>query len=208
MIYVLAYICSSRYLGVDTGNGVSDCVAVVSQESKVLFQWHFQNTGGDVQPYLVTAIAAHVARRGVPAPDCIRRSKAPLIDLERYAAKAATGAPAQLQERLGRRDLVVACNYIGIVGVGGVDVNAVRLQSSTAAFEWTIQAGECEWHEEVRARVRDCSTRPIPLPSCTVTHERLHGAARDASQAASDLFGLAITCVYPFVLFNVRMCCS
>jgi hypothetical protein len=122
--------------------------------------------------------------------------------LECYATAAAAGAKGRLQERLGCNDLAaVTCNYVGIVGANGVDANAPRLQSSMAAFEWTIQAGECEWKEEVQARVRDCSNRPIPLPSCTVTHTRLHGAARAASQAASELFGFQIKCVHPAVRF-------
>ena len=201
MICSLARMRSSRYIGVDNGSGMPDWDAVASRKSKVAFEWRFQSAAGDVQLYLVTPLAADAARRGVPAPDCIRRTNASLIDLERYAAEAAAGAPQQLQERLGCSDLSVACSYIGIVGASGVDANASRLQSSTAAFEWTIRAGECEWKEEVRARVRDCSTRPIPLPSCTVTHERLHGAARAASQAASELFGFPIKCVYPAIRF-------
>ena len=116
----------------------------------------------------------HVARRGVSAPDCVRKTETPLVDLEGHATEAAAGAKGRLQERLGCNDLAaVTCNYVGIVGTNGVDANAPRLQSSMAAFEWTIRAGECEWKEEVRARVRNCSTRPIPLPSCTVTHGRL-----------------------------------
>jgi hypothetical protein len=189
------------YLGVDIGDGLCDGDAVVSRKSKVAFEWSFQSPAGDVQHYVVTPEVTNVAKRGVPAPECVRKTKAPLLDLERFAVEAAAGAAGQLQERLGCSDLAVACNYIGIVGANGVDANAPRLQGSTAAFEWTIRAGECEWKEEVRARVRDCSTRPIPLPSCTVTHERLHGAARAASQAATDLFGFQINCVYPAVRF-------
>jgi hypothetical protein len=202
LLFSLAGMRSCRYIGVDNDNGISGFDAVGSQKSKVAFQWRFQSAGGDEQLHLVTPLAADVARRGVPAPGCIRRTTAPLVDLERFAAKAAASAPGQLQERLGCSDLAVNCNYVGIVGAGGVDVNGARLQSSTAAFEWTIQAGECEWKEEVRARVRNCSTRPIPLPSCTVTHERLHGAARAASQAASDLFGFEIRCVYPAACYQ------
>jgi len=191
------------YLGVDIGDGLCDCDAVVSRKSKVAFEWRLQRLDGDVEQYVVTPRADHVARRGVSAPDCVRKTETPLVDLEGHATEAAAGAKGRLQERLGCNDLAaVTCNYVGIVGANGVDANAPRLQSSTAAFEWTIQAGEFEWKEEVRARVRDCSARPIPLPSCTVTHERLHGAARAASQATSDLFGFEIRCVYPAACYQ------
>ena len=119
-----------------------------------------------------------------------------VVDLERFATDAAASALGKLQERLGWPDMTVTCQYMGMVGASGVDINAPRLQRSTAAFEWTIQDPECEWKEEVRARVRNCSTRPIPLPSCTATHARLQGAARAASQAASEQFGFEIKCVY------------
>ena len=189
------------YLGVDIGDGLCDCDAVVSRKRKVAFEWRLQRLAGDVEQYIVTPRADHVARRGVSAPDCVRKSKTPLVDLEGHATEAAAGAKGRLQERLGCNDLVVVtCNYIGIVGAGGVDINAARLQNSTAAFEWTIQVPESKWKEEVRARVRDCSARLIPLPSCTVTHGRLQDAARAASQAASDQFGFNMKCVYPAVL--------
>ena len=189
------------YLGVDIGDGLCDIDAVFSRKSKVAFEWSFQSPAGDVQRYIVTPEFKNVPKTGIPVPECVRKSKAPLIDLERLAGEAAAGAVGQLQERFGGSDLAVACKYIGIVGANGVDANASRLQGSMAAFEWTIRDGECEWKEDVSARVRDCSTCPIPLPSCTVTHERLHEAARAASQAASDLFGFQINCVYPAIRF-------
>ena len=195
-----AHVRASRYIGVDMGNGNYDFEAEVSRKTKVAFEWTLQYAAGHVRHDIVTPIAENAALRGVPAPECRRKARAPLADLERHATEAAAGAKVRLQEHLGCSDLSVACNYIGIVGAGGIDINAARLQRSTAAFEWTIQAPECEWKEEVRARVMDCSTRPIPLPSCTVTHGRLQGAARAASQAASELFGFEIRCVYPAVL--------
>ena len=181
-------------------NGNYDCEAEVSRKSKVAFEWTFQCAGGRVRHDVVTPVAADVLRRGVPAPECTRKVRAALVDLERHATEAAAGAKAHLHERFSYSDLVVTCNYIGIVGAGGVDIDAARLQRSTAAFEWTIQAPECEWKEEVRSRVMDCSARTIPLPSCTVTHGRLQGAARAAGQAATDLFGFEISCVYPAAL--------
>ena len=197
---ICVHMCACRYMGVDMGDGMYDRDAVVSGDSNIAFEWCFQSAGGGVRRDIVTPCANNAAKRGVPAPDCTRKTRAALADLERHATEAAAGAKVRLQEHLGCSDLSVACNYIGIVGAGGIDINAARLQRSTAAFEWTIQAPECEWKEEVRARVMDCSTRPIPLPSCTVTHGRLQGAARAASQAASELFGFEIRCVYPAVL--------
>ena len=198
-----AHVRASRYIGVDMGKGNYDFEAEVSRKSKVAFEWTFQCAAGRVRHDIVTPVAENAALRGVPAPECARKARTALVDLEHHATEAAAGAKARLQERLGCSDLAVTCNYIGIVGAGGVDINAARMQSSTAAFEWTIQAPECQWKEEVRARVRDCSNRPIPLPSCTVTHARLQGAARAANQAASDLFGFEIRCVYPAVLSYV-----
>jgi len=196
-----AHVRASRYIGVDMGNGNYDFEAEVSRKSKVAFEWTFQCAAGRVRQDVVTPVAEDVPRRGVPAPECARKARAPLADLERHATEAAAGAKGRLQEHLGCNDLaVVTCNYVGIVGANGVDTNALRLQSSMAAFEWTIQAGECEWKEEVRAKVRDCSNRPIPLPSCTVTHECLHGVARAASQAASEQYRFHIKCVYPAAL--------
>ena len=188
------------YLGVDIGDGLCDCDAVVSRKRKAAFEWRLQRLAGDVEQYVVTSRADRVARRGVSAPDCVRKTETPMVDLERYAAEAAARALGQLQGRLGWPGMTVTCQYIGMVGASGVDINAPRLQSSTAAFEWTIRVPECEWKEEVRARVRDCSTRPIPLPSCTVTHGRLQDAALAAGQVASDLFGFEIRCAYPNVL--------
>ena len=184
----------------DIGDGMCDFDAVVSWRSKVVFEWRLQGLAGDVQQYIVSPRAADVISRGVSAPVFARKSTAPLVDLERYAAEAAARALGQLRERLGWPGMTATCHYIGMVGASGVDINAPRLQSSTAAFEWTIRAPECEWKEEVRARVRDCSTRPIPLPSCTVTHGRLQGAALAAGQVASDQFGFEIRCAYPNVL--------
>ena len=187
-------------MGVDMGNAMYDRDVVVSWDSIVAFEWCFHSAGGAVRRDVVTPRADNVAKRGVPAPECARKTWAAIADLERHATKAAAGAKGRLQEHLGCSDLAVTCNYIGIVGAGGVDINAARLQNSTAAFEWTIQALEYKWKEEVRARVRDCSVRLIPLPSCTVTHGRLQDAARAASQAASDQFGFNMKCVYPAVL--------
>ena len=187
-------------MGVDIGNKEYNRDVVVSWDSRVAFEWCFQSAGGGVHRDIVTPRVTAAARRGVAAPECTRKMFTAPVELERYATEAAAGAKRRLQEHLGCIDLAVTCNYIGIVGAGGIDINAARLQRSTAAFEWTIQAPECEWKEEVRARVMDCSNRPIPLPSCTVTHGRLQGAARAASQAASDLFGFEMSCVYPAVL--------
>ena len=196
---ICVHMCACRYMGVDMGDGMYDRDAVVSGDSNIAFEWCFQSAGGGVRRDIVTPLAKHVGKRGVPAPDCTRKTRTALADLEHHATAAAAGAKVRLQEYLGYSDLAVTCNYIGIVGANGVDANAQRLQSSTAAFEWTIQAGECEWKEEVRARVRNCGNRPIPFPSCTVTHEHLHRAACAASQAASELFGFQIQCVYPAI---------
>lgn len=189
------------YLGVDIGDGLCDCDAVVSRKSRVAFEWRLQRSAGDVEQYVITSPADNVVSRGVSAPDFVSKTQIPLDDLERYATEAAADAKGCLQERLGCNEFaVVACKYVGIVGASGeVDINGKRLQRSTAAFEWTIQAPECEWKEVVRAVVMDCSARLIPLPSCTVTHGRLQGAARAATQVSSDLSGFEIRCVYPAV---------
>ena len=208
MFFLCAFTRISRYLGVDIGDGMCDCDAVVSRKSNVAFEWRLQSLSGDVQQYIVTPRADDVARRGVSAPDCVRKIKIPLVDLERFATDAAASALGKLQERLGLPGMTLTCQYIGIVGASGVDISAPRYQCSTAAFEWTIQAPECEWKEEVRVRVRNCSTRSILLPSCTVTHGRLQGAARAASQAASEIFGFEIRCVYPadLSLLFLKLC--
>ena len=188
---------ASGYIGVDMGNENYDDKAEVSPHSKVAFLWTCRHTGGHVRKDVVTPFVKNVSRRGVPAPNYTRKDRTSIPDLELYASKAASGAKDHLQEHLGLSDLDVTCNYIGIVGASGIDINAARLGRSTAAFEWTIQTLEYEWKEEARVLVRDCSTRLIPMPSCTVTHARLHSAARAASQTTSDLFGFEIKCVYP-----------
>ena len=183
----------------DIGDGMYDCDTVVLRTSKVAFEWCFQSRAGHVQQYIVTPQVTDVAKMGVPAPDCFRKTKASLVDLARCATEAAARASGQLQERLGWPDMNVNCRYMGITGASGIDFYAPRLPSSTAVFEWTIHASECDWKEEVRAKIRDCNIRSIPLPSCNVTHGRLQDAAHATSQAASDLFGYDISCVYPDV---------
>ena len=190
----------SRYMGVDMGNGMYDRHVAVSRDSSIAFEWRFQSADGGVLLDIVTPRAKHVSARGVPVPACAHNTQT--VPLERYAMEAAAGAKGRLQERLGYSDLVVTCNYIGIVGAGGIDINAPRLIRSTAASEWILQAHDSEWKEQVRARVDKCiHHRPIPLPSCVVTHMQIQNAARVTSQVTSDLHGFKIRCVYPVVLF-------
>ena len=113
------------------GKGNYDFEAEVSRKSKVAFEWTFQCAAGRVRHDIVTPFAEDAARRGVPAPECARKARAPLADLERHATEAAAGAKGRLQEHLGCSDLAVTCNYIGIVGAGGIDNNAPCLQRST-----------------------------------------------------------------------------
>ena len=108
-------------MGVDMGNGMYDRDMVVSGNSIVAFEWCFQSAGGAVRRDVVTPWANNVAKRGVPAPECARKTRAALADLERHATEAAAGAKGRLQEHLGCSDLALTCNYIGIVGAGGVD---------------------------------------------------------------------------------------
>ena len=191
------------YLGVDIGDGLCDYDAVVSQKSKVAFEWCLQRFAGDVDQYIVTPRAIDVAKKGVPAPDCVRKTETPMVDLEHYITEAVAGAKGRLPERFGFNDLAtVTCKYIGIVGTSGVvDINVTRSQRSIAAFARTVQGPECHWKEEVRARVMDCSVQHIPFPPCTVAHVRLQSAAHAATQAASDSFGFEIRYVYQVIHF-------
>ena len=191
----------SWYLGVDSGDGTCDFDAVFSSphHTVVVFEWRLRSLAGDVQQYIVRPRADNVVSRGVPVPDSLRKSTVPLVDLDRCATEAAAMALGQLQERLGWPDMTVTCHYIGMAGANRVDINAPRFRSSTAAFNWTIRSSEFEWNEEARVRVRDLSTRSIPLPSCTLG--RIHAAALAAGQAASDLFKHQVRCTYPNVLF-------
>ena len=77
MFFLCVFTGISRYLGVDIGDGMCDCDAVVSRKSNVAFEWCLQSLPGDVQQYVVTPCADDVARRGVSAPDRVREIKTP-----------------------------------------------------------------------------------------------------------------------------------
>ena len=98
---ICAHMCASRYVGVDMGNGMYDRDAVVSGDSNIAFEWCFQSAGSGVRRDIVTPRVNNAAKRGVPAPDCTRKTRAALADLERFATEAAASALGQLQERLG-----------------------------------------------------------------------------------------------------------
>ena len=183
------------------GDKEYDRDVAVSGDNIIAFEWCFESAQSGVRRDVVTPRANNAARRGVPTPGCICPTPTfALVDLKHQAIKAAAGAKEHLQEYLGCSDLAVTCSYIGIVGAGGVDINADCLQHSTAAFEWTLQAPEFEWQQEVRERVDHCIARHVPLPPCTVNHVRLQDVARTTGQAVSNEFGLEIRCVYPAII--------
>ena len=87
------------------GHKEYDRDVAVSGNNIIAFEWCFESAPSGARRDVVTPRANNVATRGVPAPECARKTRAALADLERHATEAAAGAKGRLQEHLGYSDL-------------------------------------------------------------------------------------------------------
>ena len=143
---------------------------------------------------IVTPFCGHVISRGIPLPKNFRQVQVSTTDLEALAKQSAQKAQDSLRRKVDCNDMEVTCRYLGAAAPGGVDVNARLHTGSKVMFKWTLQSEEFVWHEEVSMRVKDTDHRKVPLPRCTVSHQRLSDAAKDAAKKMSDKFSISVSC--------------
>ena len=186
-----------------SGDGACDYDAGLSARSKVVFEWRLQSIAGDMQQYRVFPRCDNVFRRGVPVPDCVTKASISPVELERIATESVVRAQRRLEELLGCSVSNITCQYMGVVGSSGVNIDAALSLHSKVAFEWIIHIGDCEWKEEVQGYLKNIELRLVPLPSCYVTHRRLHASAHTAGQNASESYRCKIRCVYPMLFLLV-----
>ena len=182
-----------RYLGVEVAEGHYEPKALASSNSKLALEWHIEGPDG-VRREVVSMLCYNITRRGVPAPDCARRTQVSIAELDSLAQRTASRAEGPLRDKLGCDDVEVFCRYIGVVVPGGFDLNASVNKQSRIAFRWTLQTQEWEWNEETAMRMKDMGSRDVPLPRCSVTRPRLADLAREAAQNVSDNFSLVVSC--------------
>ena len=167
--------------------------ALASSKSKLAFEWHIEGPDG-VRKEVVSMRCDNITRRGVPAPDCARRTQVSTAELDSLAQRTASQAEGPLRDKLGCDDVEVSCRYIGVVVPGGVEQNAPVNKQSRIAFRWTLQTQEWEWNEETAMRMKDMGSRDVPLPRCSVTRQRLADLAKEAAQKVSDKCSFAVSC--------------
>ena len=173
--------------------GQYELEASASSKSKLAFEWHIEGLDC-VRKEVVRSLCSDITRRGVPAPDCARRTQVSIAELDSLAQRTASRAEGPLRDKLGCDDVEVFCRYIGVVVPGGFDLNASVNKQSRIAFRWTLQTQEWEWNEETAMRMKDMGSRDVPLPRCSVTRQRLADLAREAAQNVSDNFSLVVSC--------------
>ena len=132
----------------------------------------------------MTPVYSNAVRRGVPAPACTGSNNDVASDLNAVAADAVEKNKEKLRKRAKVPDLQVSCRFLGIDG-------------PKAVFEWTLRANDCEFPERVHPTIKNAKSQGVPLPTCTVTQQRLDGKAREAGEKASVAGVVTITCVCP-----------
>ena len=167
--------------------------APASSKSKLAFEWHIEGPNG-VRDEVVSSFCDNIIGRGVPAPDCARRTQVSTAELDSLAQRTASQAEGPLRSKLACCDVEVSCRYIGVVVPGGFGQNAPVNKQSRIAFRWTLQTPEWEWNEETVMRMKDMGSRGVPLPRCSVTRQRLTDLAKETAQKYSDEFSLAVSC--------------
>ena len=167
--------------------------ATASSKSKLAFEWHIGGADS-IHKEVVRSLCYDIIRRGVPAPDCARRTQVSIAELNTLGQRTALRAEGPLRDKIGCDDVEVHCRYIGIVFPGGFDQNAPLKKRSQIAFRWTLQTQEWEWNEETFMLVKHLGLRDLPLPRCSVTRQRLADLAKEAAQNVSDKFSLAVSC--------------
>ena len=182
-----------RYIGVEISDGQYDFEATGSSTSKLAFEWHIEVADG-VRREIVSSFRSNIVKRGVPAPDCARRTQVFTAELESLASRSALQAQVPLREKLGCRDVEISCNYIGVVMPGGYDQNAPIHRQSRIGFRWVLRTPDWEWKEETAMRMKDVESRDVPLPKCTITRQRFADIAKEAAKKVSDKFSLTVSC--------------
>ena len=184
-----------RYSGVEVAEGHYELEALASSKSKLAFEWHIEGPDG-VRKEVVSMRCYDITRRGVPAPDCARRTQVSTAELDSLAQRAASQAEGPLRDKLGCDDVEVSCRYIGVVVPGGVEQNAPVNKHSRIAFRWTLQTQDWVWNEETSMLVKHMGSRDVPLPRCSVTRQRLADLAKEAALKVSDNFSLPVSCKF------------
>ena len=73
MIFEDVFVFLLRYLGVEVTEGHFELEAFASSRSKLAFEWYIEGSDG-VRKEVVRSLCDNITKRGVPAPDCARRT--------------------------------------------------------------------------------------------------------------------------------------
>ncbi len=84
--------------------------ALASSKSKLAFEWHIELPDG-VRNEVVSLFCYDATRRGVPAPDCARRTQVSTAELDSLAVAAAKEKAALVREQIGDEKADVTCRY-------------------------------------------------------------------------------------------------
>ena len=171
MFFDNVFVFVLKYLSVEVTEGRYELEASASSKSKLAFEWYIEGPDG-VRKEVVSTLCINITRRGVPAPDCARRTQVSIAELDTLAQRTASRAEGPLRDKLGCDDIEVSCRYIGVVVPGGFDQNAPVNKQSRIAFRWTLQTQEWEWNEETAMRMKDMGLRDVPLRRRSVTRQR------------------------------------
>ena len=146
-------------------------VAQPVSTDKVAFEWRLESDDS-VEHEVVEPLLRNVLRRGVPLPPCARQTKVDVPNLEQVAQRAVPRAREVLFEKLGKDDVEVTCQYLGVATSNGVDRNAPMHGQSKVVFKWTLRTSEWEWTEEVSLFVKHVGDRDVI--AADDTHEPVH----------------------------------
>ena len=190
-------------MGVETSPGEYDLTGCVMSTSKVGFEWCIQSAE-EMRREIVTPSYNDAIRQGVPAPDCGRRVSdcgrrvsVPGRYFEDAASEAARHGQALLRDKLGRKDLDVSCNFLGVVVSDGFDKCCPVLKDCKVGFEWVLLVPEWDWKETAFMRVKHVDYRDVPLPRCAVIRQKLVNVAQQAAQHIWMKYGIEASCTCP-----------
>ena len=191
------WLCTLRYIGVKTEEGQYDVTKNPSARDRVGFEWRLQGTKVQRTDIIVSPVYKDAVRQGVPAPARTGSNNEVASDLNAMAADAVEKNKKFLRKKAKVPDLQVSCRFLGIDGPNGIDPFDSATIKSKAVFEWALGANDCEWRERVFPTIKNAKAHGVPRPTCTVTHQRLEGKAREAGEKASVPGVVTITCACP-----------
>jgi hypothetical protein len=84
--------------------------APASSKSKLAFEWHIEGPNG-VRDEVVSLFCDGATRRGVPAPDCARRTQVSTAELDSLAVAAAKEKAGLVRKKIGDEKADVTCRY-------------------------------------------------------------------------------------------------